>query len=535
MKSSILILLIFFQINAFPQSFWSKVVDDQNFNKSSLTCSSLFRDSLILLGGYVGNASCPGSELFAYDLKGERAWQKNGYFDVIYSDSNSIYNAGYIWGDDVAGLEQVVLTKFDKDGKEIFQTSYPDVPHNYHYEFVPNSIDINDNGEIIVSSKNSIIRADSLGKVVSETRLKLKTDISSVQFISASSFLVSTNSALYKSDSHFSTVDSVSFDKNIVSVILKNDTIYCLFPDKLVTMNTDFNVLNTLSASSDIVFDKIKFFGGDLWIQGAQADEAKILHLCKLKITETLTFKSLIPSPDFLVSENQVIFTGTSGSAQIGICSFNKRVNPDEIKLPDVEIVNFNMENFEIDYSGTFPRGYFFDSEMIIKNNGEDTITSFAIYSYLHGGMNCAHNYFYQKFSEILILPKQEISIQLNRIYEEGLQNNTICFEVLAPNSRIETITANNRRCLIFDVVKNMENSPHIQVFPNPTKDILNLKMEENGIKHVRLNSLNGSMVLENQTSACETNLDLTKFNSGIYLLSITSESGRFTQKIVKE
>jgi len=200
MKALLLILLLFIQISAFSQSFWSKVIDDQNINKSSFTANTLFQDSLILVGGFVGTASCPGSELFAYNLEGKRVWEKSGYFDVIYSDSNLIYTAGHIWGDDVIGFEQVVLAKFDKNGKEIFQTRYPDVPHYYYFDFVPNSMDINNNGTIVVSSKNGIIRVDSLGKVVSETPMKFQDDISSIQFIGNDSLLINTNSTLYKID-----------------------------------------------------------------------------------------------------------------------------------------------------------------------------------------------------------------------------------------------------------------------------------------------------------------------------------------------
>ena len=183
MKNAFVILFVLIRISVFSQSFWSKVVDDLNFNKSSLTCSSLFRDSLILVGGKVGTASCPGSELFTYNLTGKRVWEKQGYFDEIHTDSNSIYTAGYIWGDDVAGLEQVVFAKFDQNGKEIFQTSYPDVPHNYFYEFVPNSMDVNKKGEIVISSKTGIIRTDLLGKVILEKQMNFKNEISGIQFL----------------------------------------------------------------------------------------------------------------------------------------------------------------------------------------------------------------------------------------------------------------------------------------------------------------------------------------------------------------
>ena len=355
MKTAFVILFLFLQFSTFPQVFWSKVVDDQNLNKSSLTCSTLFQDSLILFGGYVGTASCPGSELFAYDLAGKRVWEKNGYFDVINSDSNSIYTAGHIWMDDIGGLEQVVLVRFDKNGKELFQTNYPDVPHYYQYEFIPNSMDVNNNGAIIVSSKNSIIKADSLGKVISETRMNFQHDISWIQFIGNDAFLINTNSVLYKSNSTFTQLDSISFKENNVSALIQNDTIYCLFPNMLVILDKNFDILGTLLTSTDIEFEKIKLFGGNLWIQGIQGNQVKIIQLHNLLFSDALTFTLLVDSLDFLVSQDNVIFTGTSKSGQITVYSNNKKAEPDMINLPDIELVDFDIHHIEIDYWGNFP------------------------------------------------------------------------------------------------------------------------------------------------------------------------------------
>gem|GEM_PF-1335462 len=538
MKRLFTFLLVLFHISAFPQSFWSKVIDDQDLSR--FTCSSLFQNSLILVGGHIGTASCLGYGLFAYDLKGRRVWGKDGFFDAIYTDSNSIYTVGYNIGiDDVGGDQQIVISKFDKNGKELFQSSYPELPHHYWSE--PNNLDINGNGSIVASSKNSIIRADLVGKVISEKRMNFKQDISGIHFIGTDSFLISTNSALYLSDSSLNRSDSISFTENIVSSLIQNDTIFCLFPNKLVILDANLNILDTLITSTDIEFKKIRLFDGDLWIQGTQDNQAKILQLHNLSVSDTLTFDLLIKSPDFLVSPGNVVFTGTSNSNQIAICSYNKNADPDLVTLPDIEIVDFYINNIGFGYihisGGTdFPISYNFLTEMVIKNNGNDAITSFAIYSNFHDGMNCSNNYFYQKFSNVLILPHQEKTINLNRMHED-LRYNTICFECLAPNSKIESNIENNSLCKTFVItgLNDFPKSQQYQFYPNPVKDFLNLKFEENGIKHIRLTNVNGSLLLETKITGCETNLDLSEFDSGIYLLTITSDSGIFTRKIVKE
>jgi hypothetical protein len=116
MRKLAVIFLILLQTSAFAQSFWSKVVDDQQYSKSINTSNSLFNDSLILVSGKVHTTSCPGSMLFAYDLTGKRIRKTNGYFDVIHSDSKSIYATGYTGIDDVGGYDQVMISKYDKNG-----------------------------------------------------------------------------------------------------------------------------------------------------------------------------------------------------------------------------------------------------------------------------------------------------------------------------------------------------------------------------------------------------------------------------------
>lgn len=44
-----------------------------------------------------------------------------------------------------------------------------------------------------------------------------------------------------------------------------------------------------------------------------------------------------------------------------------------------------------------FTTGYRFDPETTIRNSGMGTNHSFAVDAYLHGGMVCLHNYFYEK------------------------------------------------------------------------------------------------------------------------------------------
>lgn len=541
MKKLAVIFIVLFHFSAFSQSFWSKVIDDPIHNKSTITDNSLFQDSLILVSGYTHLASCPGSKFFAFDLNGNRIWENDGYFDLINTDNKVIYTAGYTGVDDVIGFDQLVISKYNETGELVFQNGYPEIPHDGSFEFKPTSMDVSEHGSILVSSKKSIIRADSLGKVISETQMRFQSDIAGIQFLSDDSILINTSFNLYKSDSFLNHLDSISFDKNLISALVKRDTIYCLFQHELIVLNTNLDILDTVLTETNIELKAIKSFGLDIWIQGETGNESRILQMRNCTVVKTLIFNLLIQSPDFIVTENEVVFTGVSNSGQIALYSYNKVAEPDQLSLPDIELVDFEISHIGIDYvpipgQEDYPRGYNFVTEMVIRNNGTDTIKSFAIYSYLHGGMNCAHNYFYQKFSEVLLLPNSEISIQLKRIYEDDLRNNKICFECLAPNSLIEINLDKNYLCKTFEItgLVDLANSKQYRIYPNPTHKFLKLELEEEGVKLIRLTNLKGRVLFEAKISDFETIIDLNNYNQGIYLLSVTTAKKYYIQKILK-
>src|SRR5690554_3552411 len=125
MRRLIIVSLVFIPILINAQAFWSVVVDDSYHNISHVTDKGLFQDSIILVSGFVSDASCPYHNLFAFDRNGKRLWNTGGYYDLITTDSDYIYTAGYTPIDDVMGYEQIVLSKYDKNGNEIFSIGYP--------------------------------------------------------------------------------------------------------------------------------------------------------------------------------------------------------------------------------------------------------------------------------------------------------------------------------------------------------------------------------------------------------------------------
>ncbi|NBG67049.1 T9SS type A sorting domain-containing protein [Acidiluteibacter ferrifornacis] len=74
-----------------------------------------------------------------------------------------------------------------------------------------------------------------------------------------------------------------------------------------------------------------------------------------------------------------------------------------------------------------------------------------------------------------------------------------------------------------------LENS--IQLYPNPVKDIITIKSTEK-IQLVRIYTIDGKMQLESQNSP---NIEISNFQSGLYLIEITTNRGVVTKRLIKE
>ncbi len=78
-----------------------------------------------------------------------------------------------------------------------------------------------------------------------------------------------------------------------------------------------------------------------------------------------------------------------------------------------------------------------------------------------------------------------------------------------------------------------------IRVFsanPNPFKHELNISFRNNNkIREIRLSDINGKIILEQETTNAFLNIDLSFLRTGIYLLYVTEDSVKYTEKIIKQ
>ena len=71
-----------------------------------------------------------------------------------------------------------------------------------------------------------------------------------------------------------------------------------------------------------------------------------------------------------------------------------------------------------------------------------------------------------------------------------------------------------------------------VSLSPNPSAKFINIKLGSlDTVKNLSLFSLTGQLVYE---SSNQNKIDISEFNSGIYILKVNTEKGSFTKKVVK-
>jgi hypothetical protein len=97
-------------------------------------------------------------------------------------------------------------------------------------------------------------------------------------------------------------------------------------------------------------------------------------------------------------------------------------------------------------------------------------------------------------------------------------------------NSEFEAYFLNNE-------VLSVENDftiSRFSMFPNPTSDFLNVKIQEGEIEQILLYNLNGKKVLSKKINKEQSIIDTQNLIRGIYFIKIILDKGIITKKLVK-
>ncbi len=72
-------------------------------------------------------------------------------------------------------------------------------------------------------------------------------------------------------------------------------------------------------------------------------------------------------------------------------------------------------------------------------------------------------------------------------------------------------------------------------IFPNPTTNIVNIQLAESAPAIVTIISLDGKVLMKKELSLSNSQLDLSSLPTATYLLSVKTDKGEYSQKIIKQ
>ncbi len=74
----------------------------------------------------------------------------------------------------------------------------------------------------------------------------------------------------------------------------------------------------------------------------------------------------------------------------------------------------------------------------------------------------------------------------------------------------------------------------NLKIYPNPVKDKVNIKIPDLGTKYLTISTLTGKLICSEEMDEIETQIDLSPYQSGIYIITIRSKDFVTTKKIIK-
>lgn len=116
------------------------------------------------------------------------------------------------------------------------------------------------------------------------------------------------------------------------------------------------------------------------------------------------------------------------------------------------------------------------------------------------------------------------------------LTNGTYTIELTAENSA-GTHTTSFVVTVTGIAINEIDFVNGVSIFPNPTKDVLNVEFDLNSTQNVSISlvSVDGRIVeyITENTSSVNTKITTSSLASGVYILNITTDEGKFTRNVI--
>lgn len=324
--------------------------------------------------------------------------------------------------------------------------------------------------------------------------------------------------------------------------IVKNSITSLTGLEKLVTVGTDLIINDNDSLINLVGLDKISLIGDEMFI--FENDNLENLH----------GLENLIATSGLRVHENKSLqnFEGLNNVTLID-GSFDIVSNDALINFEGLEKVDSITGNFLVQFCPILTKFTGLDNLKTIGNNftirANNALTSLEAFENLNHvqgpGINISNNNQLTTLSGIDNIDMADLTTVSNLFLENSnslsyCSVTSICDYLF--NGGVHFIEGNVFTCnssgailaqCNFTSVKNFENSPPVQISPNPTDGFIEIKNDSDTILNFQIFNSTGQSVYDGISQKHKI-LDLSFLPKGIYFFIIKNENQNFTKKIIK-
>ncbi|MCD6067885.1 MAG: hypothetical protein K0S33_2711 [Bacteroidetes bacterium] len=428
----------------------------------------------------------------------------NSLFDFIQYPDSSYY-----------GITDSTLYHFDKNGNIISVTNTSLSGQR--------EIDLTPDGNLLVSTLQAGVAAmNTMTTTATILNQYTLNDLPRKTLIKNSYTTYTLKNSISKKDASMTEVVNSSATQPAGTVIrdfcLRNDTIYACGDNP--TANTSFVLLmdTSLNVLSQIV------------------NSTKNIHPAGIYVDNTIHMISNCTSQP-------------ANNALISYSDFPKDQNYDF--TADIGVSNVTMDSA---YANTgylsAANGYVLYSKsyrlkIIVTNFGSTTINNFQLNHYVDTWI-CGKVFYTKYIGGANLAPGASMNILTDWItngyqYFLGatmpaqISFGPICFNTSIPNYLNDVNIDNDGACASFTIstvgMEGNRNDLLLNLFPNPTDGLLGIKTDAR-VLSAFVTDLSGRTIL---ISGSAESIDLRAFEAGIYFVTISTDKGTATRKVVKE
>ncbi|MFA9390069.1 MAG: T9SS type A sorting domain-containing protein [Prolixibacteraceae bacterium] len=550
MNKIIFILLLCLSILSEAQTNWSKVLDETPNSLSKFHDMILVHDTVIIVSNKVGLPTYCGHDLImAFNKQGQYLWETSGFCDVFALQGNNLLLSYQTRVDDVILDDFFHIDKLDANKQLSSYTKFPEQGYMhklweeqkfdewdkfYTFNFKPIDLKTGPKNQILVAFNEGIARVDSTGQFFFDINKTTRSSVLAVDFLSDNRYLLFLENAINLLDDNLNILKSSKLEQNAIGGLLDNDTIYILTENQLIVRDTSFNIISTIQLPENFISTNLKTINHKLWISGTTNDQITLFTIHNTEIKTQNNYNQLVTEFDFAEIDGEIIIMGNSPQNQFALYSCDTTASYFGTEA-DIELVDAKIGKTQFTYAKFDGQSFFVSSNFEIftrvKNSGKDTIRSLALFAPFKGGFNCAVLFYYTKYDDLHLLPGDELTLKgKGQCDYQNFQFTLMC---MAPNSQLETNLSNNyfSELITLTGVDDIVNENSFQLYPNPVKEILTIKVAEHHPFDCDIYNSSGQKILNRTNIEMRLEIDVRMYPNGIYFAKLQIRDKAFSYK----